>query len=52
MKDMNCAYCLGPVHAGRAPRCWHCSACHHRDCWYANGGCAQFACPAGPQVNQ
>lgn len=47
---MNCCYCLSEVHPTKAPHCWHCAALHHRDCWYANGGCSQFGCPAGPAV--
>ena len=45
---MNCSYCLGELHPTKAPRCWSCEARHHRDCWYANGGCSQFACPGAP----
>ncbi len=46
---VNCSYCLGAVSRSRGPRCWSCGAAHHRDCWYANGGCAQFACVAAPK---
>jgi hypothetical protein len=50
VENVTCAYCLGPVHADRAPRCSICDSAHHRDCWYENGGCAAFGCAHSPDM--
>lgn len=44
-----CAYCKASLDEAKSPRCPLCSARHHLVCWEEYGGCAQFACGAGPQ---
>lgn len=47
---LTCAYCFGPVHPTKGPRCPSCGAAHHLQCWTENQGCTRYGCSSSPDM--